>query len=169
VGRVVRVHGLQGFLAVIPFTDTSHRFESLRSVYIELQDGVVIRQDVEKVKIRKETVLLKFRGIDDRTAAGKFQGAWISVRRDETPRLPENSYYIFDLMGAIVYTEDGSIIGTVTRVEEYPANAVLVVESETEEVWIPALKDVVTVVDVNTKRLTVRLPEGLPTYAKGGI
>ncbi|MHB9028336.1 MAG: ribosome maturation factor RimM [Candidatus Latescibacterota bacterium] len=169
VGKAVQVHGLQGYLKVVPFTDTLERFESLRSVYLESRDGAQTCREVESVKIQNGIVLLKFSGIDDRTAAEALQGVWISVRRDEAPELPEDSYYIFDLVGTEVFNESGSKIGTVARVEEYPANAVLIVESESEEVWIPALKEVVTAVDLNAKRLTVRLPEGLPTYPKGGI
>jgi 16S rRNA processing protein RimM len=168
VGKAIQAYGLHGYLKVIPTTDTLDRFESLRSVFLESRDGCLTGREVEKVKIQKGCVLLKFAGIDDRTAAESLQGAWISVRREEVPALPEDSYYTFDLVGTDVFTESGSNVGTVTRVEEYPANAVLVVESESEEVWIPALKDVVTMVDLQSGRLTVRLPEGLPTYGKGG-
>jgi len=107
---------------------------------------------------------MKFFGIDDCTGAERFKGAWVLVRREESPKLPPDRYYIFDLIGAEVINQEGEKIGAVSRVDEYPANAVLVVKSGSEEVWIPAVKEFVTAVDLKKKRLVVRTTDGLPVY-----
>jgi 16S rRNA processing protein RimM len=169
VGRVVGVHGLRGQLKVLPVTGDSERFEELRQVFLELRDGLVARYEVEKVRTQVDQVFLKLAGVDDRTAAEAFRGAWVSVAREEVPELEEDSFYIFELEGMEVFTPDGVSIGVVVRVEEFPANAVLVIESKTEEIWVPALKEIIREVDTEKKRMTVALPEGLPVYPKGGM
>ncbi len=168
IGRVIGVHGLRGQLKVHPVTDNPERFEELRSVILELRDGKAVRFGVEKIRTQADEVFLKLEGVEDRTAAEAYRGAWVSVTREEIPELDADSFYIFDLEGMEVFNPDGTRLGVVMRVEEFPANGVLVVESDTEEIWVPALKEIVREVDTANKRMTVVLPEGLPVYPKGG-
>ncbi len=168
LGRVIKPHGLRGQVKVNPLNGNPERFEELRVVYLEYPDGEISRVEVEKVKTQGGVVTMRFAGIDDRTAAESLAGCWISVHREDIPCLEENSYYTFDLIGMEVTDPEGNKLGTVARIDDYPANAVLVVESESEEIWIPALKELVLEVDMESKRMTVRLPEGLPTYPKQG-
>ncbi len=167
IGRVVKAHGLRGQLKVIPLTDNIERYKALRSVILEFPEREA-RYEVEKVKIQDAFVILKIAGVDNRTQAEEFHGAWVSVEKKDMSPLDEDRFYVFDLLGVEAYDVEGKKIGVVVRVEDYPANAVLVVESDTEEIWIPALKNVVTALDLNEKRMTVRIPEGLPTYPKRG-
>ena len=168
VGRVIGVHGLRGQLKVKSVTDNPERFDELRTVFLEMPDGKTVRYGMEKVRTQADHVFLKLAGVDDRTAAEAFRGAWISVNREEIPALEKDSFYIFELEGMDVFNPEGKRIGAVVRVEEFPANGVLVVESETEEIWIPALKEIVIEVDTENKRMTIVLPDGLPVYPKGG-
>lgn len=168
IGRVVGAHGLRGQIKILPLTSNRDRFEEIRSVNLELQDRMIRSYDVEKVRIQGDLCVVKLTGVDDRSSAETLRGAWVSVTRAEIPPLGEGSFYVFDLEGLEVFRSDGVRIGTVVRVEEFPANDVLVVESETEEIWIPALKDIIREVNIGERRMMVALPEGLPTYPKHG-
>lgn len=169
IGKVIAIHGLRGQLKVKSITDNPDRFDELKSVFLEPRNGETISFTVEKVRTQGDHVFLKLQGVDDRTDAEAFRGAWVSVDKAEVPPLAADSFYIFELEGMEVFGPDGMRIGVVIRVEEFPANDVIVVESETEEIWVPALKDIVREVDAANRRMIVVLPEGLPVYPKGGV
>jgi len=95
-----------------------------------------------------------------------LRGAYVCVTLGRVAPLDSNSYYIFDLEGMDVFDSSNNNIGIVKRVEQYTANDVIVVESETEEVLIPAVKEFVVGIDIEAKKLKVNLPVGLPVYPK---
>ena len=167
VGRIIKARGLRGELKFELLSDFSERFGSLDSVFLELKNGSVKSFDVEDASIRGQTAIIKLKGVDDRETADALRGAYISVAVDEVVPLEVDSFYIFDLEGMDVFTQNREKIGKVVSVEQYPANDVLVVESEIDRIMIPAIKEFIISVDVHCKRLTVDIPEGLPTYPKG--
>jgi 16S rRNA processing protein RimM len=168
VGRAIKSHGLGGELRIQPLTDFPARFEKLKSVIMEKPDGALLLFEVEGARIQGSAVILKLRGVDDRTSADSLRGAYVTVGMENIQNLDEGSYYIFELEGMEVYDSQNIRIGTVARVEEYPANAVLVIASDSEEILLPAVKEFIVSVDTVNRRLTVQLPEGLPTYPVKG-
>lgn len=168
VGRAIKSHGLGGELWIKPLTDFPARFEKLKSVIMEKPDGALLLFEVEGARIQGRGVILKLRGVDDRTNADSLRGAYVTVGMENIQNLDEGSYYIFELEGMEVYDSQNIRIGTVARVEVYPANAVLVIASDSEEILLPAVKEFIVSVDTVNRRLTVQLPEGLPTYPVKG-
>jgi len=167
IGRVIKALGLYGEVKVESLSNISRRFKSIRKITLELKSGELIQFDVEYSKISGVNVILKLNGIDDRKEAEKLSGAYVNVTLDRVAPLDNNSYYIFDLEGLKVFDSGNKNIGIVKRVEQYPANDIIVVENENEEILIPAIKEFVVGIDIEAKKLTVNLPEGLPTYPKG--
>ena len=167
IGRVIKALGLYGEVKVESLSNISKRFKSIRKITLELKSGELIQFDVEYSKISGVNVILKLNGIDDRKEAEKLKGAYVNVTLDRVAPLDNNSYYIFDLEGLKVFDSGNKNIGIVKRVEQYPANDIIVVENENEEILIPAIKEFVVGIDIEAKKLTVNLPEGLPTYPKG--
>ncbi|MCE5252364.1 ribosome maturation factor RimM [bacterium] len=169
VGRIIKPRGLKGELNVMSLSDFSGRFGNMRTVYIEFRDGVVAAYEVEYTKISGTAVIVKLKEINDRTAAETFKGAFICITRDDVAPLSDDSFYIFDLEGMDVYDAAGGKIGTVIRIERYPAQDIIVVGMKDCDVMVPAVKEYVLDVDVSGKRMTVRIPEGLPLYPKGKV
>jgi len=167
VGRIIKSHGLKGEVCVESFNDDPERLLSIRSIILEKRDGTVSPFEVEKARSLNSSVALKFRGVDDREAADSLRGSYLTVGLEELPRLSEDRYYIFELEGMDVLNPEGTRLGTVTRVEVYPANPVLVIVSESEEVLLPAVKEYILHVDTVKRHITVNIPEGLPTYPIG--
>jgi 16S rRNA processing protein RimM len=118
---------------------------------------------VETVAYHKRFVILTFREIPDMTAAEKLKGALLQVPRSELVPLPDGHYYIFDIVGLTVYTQEGERLGVVQDVLRTGANDVYVVQAESggAPLLIPALKAVVREIDLEGGRMTVVLPEGL--------
>jgi 16S rRNA processing protein RimM len=161
VGKIVNTHGVKGEVKVIPLTDDPQRFEKLKWVYSgEDQSKQVF--DIESVKYFKNTVIVKFKGISDRDSAEKLKNTYIYVDRENAVKLPENSYFICDLIDMEVQDENGGVLGTIKDVIKTGSNDVYIVKSENnKEILVPALRSVVKSVSLEDRRMVVSLPEGL--------
>ncbi len=163
VGKVVGVHGVKGEIKVFPYipreeiADYIETFSSAcKILYI---DGT--SYTLKGIKRHKGTVLMKLQGLTRREDAEGLIGKEVFVDRHSLPELPEGEYYEFELVGMDVFTEDGKLLGELVNVFRTGSNDVYEVRGPLGEVLLPAIDDVVLDVDVEHKRLRVRLLEGL--------
>lgn len=103
IGQIVNTYGIKGFVKVVPLTDDVTRFEDLKTVYIEYQKQL-IEMAIEEVSYSKNLVLLKFRGLPDINMVEKYKNCYLKIKREDAVKLPENTYFIVDLIGIAVYT-----------------------------------------------------------------
>ncbi len=162
IGRIAKARGIRGDVHVAPLTDFPERFNDLDRVWLEMPDGSVVQRTVSHSSHNGSTTVLKLDGIDDRTEAETLRGAYISVDSTDLVELETDTYFVFDLEGLDVVGADGVNIGRVERVEQYPANDVLVVGTKDGQVMVPAVKNFVIDIDTVKRRITVDLPDGLP-------
>jgi 16S rRNA processing protein RimM len=161
VGRIVNTHGVKGEVKVIPLTDNPKRFLNLKWVFID-KNMVLEKYNIEKVKFYKGMVLIKFKGINDMTDAEALKGMFLKVDRENAVRLPDDSFFICDIVGCEVFEEDGSRLGTLKDVLKTGSNDVYVILRENgKEIYLPALKSVVKSVSISNKKMIVSVPEGL--------
>lgn len=160
IGFIINTHGVKGTVKVNPCTDYPERFKKMKSVLIRSPKGNVNEIEIEDVKYFKQFVIIKFKGVEDMEGAEKLKGSTLTVRRADAVKLPEDTYYIFDLIGCDVF-EGRELLGKVKEVIETGSNDVYVVENSGKELLIPALGWVVLSVDITAKRIEVKLPEGL--------
>lgn len=161
IGQIVNTYGIKGFLKVVPYTDDITRFEKLNSIYIQTKRNLetVI---IEEVKYSKNLVLLKIKGIDNINDAEIYKNCYIKIDRSDAVELPEDSYFIIDLIGIRVYTDEGEELGDIVDVFPTGANDVYVVKNEIgKQVLLPAIGDVIKSVDIESKKMLVHLIEGL--------
>ncbi len=161
IGQIVNTYGIKGFLKVVPYTDDIKRFEKLKSIYIQTKKSLetVI---IEEVKYAKNLVLLKIKGIDNINDAEIYKNCYIKIDRSDAVELPEDSYFIIDLIGIKVYTDEGEALGDIIDVFPTGANDVYVVKNELgKQVLLPAIGDVIKNVDIKNKKMVVHLIEGL--------
>ena len=110
----------------------------------------------------RDRLVLKLEGVDDPNAAEALRGRWLMARRDAVPELPEDRYYVADLVGLDVHDEDGGRVGSVVEVIETAGTDVLVVEdADGHEVLVPMAGEIVTEIRIEEQRIDVRLPDGL--------
>jgi 16S rRNA processing protein RimM len=106
--------------------------------------------------------LLRFHGVGDRNAADLLRQLWVMIPLDEAVPLGEGEFYIFQMIGLDVRTEDGRSLGQITEVLETGANDVYVVDgAEYGEVLIPATEETILEIDIEVGFVVVRLPDGL--------
>ncbi|MGB9779276.1 ribosome maturation factor RimM [Caldanaerobacter sp.] len=162
VGKVTSPHGIKGEVKVYPLTNVPERFYELPYVWVFHEQDLQIKYEIENVKITpKGMVLLKLKGVDTRNDAEKLKGVFLKVDEENALRLEENEYFIADLIGIKVYTEEGELLGTLKEVLQTGANDVYVVKAREREILLPAIKEVIKKVDVEGKVMIVRLLEGL--------
>ena len=161
IGKVTNTHGVRGEIKVIPLTDNIDRFNDLEWVFID-RHGNLEKHNVLNVKFFRGLVILKLEGIDTMDEAEKLKGLFLLVDRENAVKLPENTYFICDIVGCEVFEENGNMLGIVKEVLQTGSNDVYVVKShDGREILIPALKSVVMKVLIEEKKIFVKIPEGL--------
>ena len=160
IGKISRVRGLKGEMVIIPLTDDPQRFLKLEKVTIAHDEDC--RQFlVEKAREFKDRVLLKLKQVDSPEQARGLVGGYIEIEEDQLVRLPQGSYFVFDIVGLEVVTVAGERIGTVKEVISLPANDLYLVEGEEKSYNIPAVKDVIKEIDLKKKKMIIEPMEGL--------
>lgn len=161
VGAVTSTHGLAGEVKVFPTTDDPKRFKKLKQVLLDTGKDM-LPLEVEHVKFFKNMVILKFKDYDRIEDIMGFKGKNLYVTRENAVRLKKDEYFIADLIGMKVYTEDEAYLGELTEVITTGANDVYTVHMENgKDVLIPAIGQCILNVDVEHETMQVHLLEGL--------
>lgn len=160
VGKVLSAHGVEGEVSVASLTEVPERFapgSHLQAVVKDKPRSLT----VAAARPGKGVLLVKFEGIEQRDAAEELSGAVLQIDEAALKGLPPDTYWRHQIIGLNVYTDEGVHLGVVTRVLETGANDVYVVGRGTEEIMIPAIKQVVKEVRLEEKKMIVRLMPGL--------
>lgn len=161
VGVITSTHGIRGEVKVFPTTDDPERFLDLKEVLLDTgRERVALT--VSNVKFFKQFVILKFKGYDDINLVEPFRKKSLWVTRENAVPLEEDEYFIADLIGLRVVTEEGEELGTVTDVLETGANDVYQVTDEGgKEILLPAIKDCILSVNLEQGEMKVHVLKGL--------
>jgi 16S rRNA processing protein RimM len=160
IGEIIKAQGIKGELKVVPLTDNPERFGEVRRVFF--QDLAGWRElTIERYRSFNGYVLLKFRGIEDMTAANALGRGLIFIPRHERPPLPPGRFYHDEIVGLEVVTASGERLGTIHEILETGSNHVYSVTRPGKPLLIPALKSVIKEIDLVKGRMTVELPPGL--------
>lgn len=161
VGIISSMHGIKGEVKVFPTTDDPNRFKKLKSVLLDTGRETIDLQ-VEQVKFFKQFVILKFKEFDNINEVEKYKGKGLFVTRENAVKLKPNEYFIADMIGMEVFTDESRKFGILTDVLETGANDVYVVETEEhKEVLLPAIKECILNVDIAERKMEIHLMEGL--------
>lgn len=161
VGEICGTRGLQGELKVLPLTDFPERFKDMEEIWVDCgpRSGYY---KIEKYRSYKQLLIFKLVGIDTVEAAGGLVKGLLKVNEDEVFPLPEDTHYIFQLLGLKVDDLEKGYLGVVTDVLQTGANDVYVIKGDWYgEILIPAIKDVVLDIDLTASRMKVKLLPGL--------
>jgi len=161
VGKIVGCFGIKGYVKVQPFARTNERYQHLREVMIGTSAEQSVAWMVDTAKAGRSHILVKLRGVDDRSSAEKIVGSIIFVDEQavEIPR--HGSYFIHEIIGCRVCLADGTQRGIVEDVYRSPAQSYEVFRYNGKLHMIPAVREFVKNVDVPKKEIIVELIEGL--------
>ncbi len=160
IGKIVNTQGVRGDVRIVPQTDDVTRFEKLTTVQI-FREKQTRELTIEKVWYHKKFVCIKFLEIKDMNDAEKIKDYLIRIDREDAVELEEDEYFITDLMGVLVKTEDGEELGTIKDVIVTGANDVYVIKTSGKDLLIPAIKQCILDVDMKERIMTIHLMKGL--------
>ena len=161
IGQIVNTFGIKGEVKIAPFTDDINRFDDLKKVYVRTKKDLKIYK-VENARYHKNMVLLKLESINNPEDAEMLRNAFLEVDREDAVPLKEGTYFIADLIGLDVYTDDGKLLGKVDDIYNTGANDIYVVKDELgKQILLPGIKDVIKEVDLESEKIIVHLIPGL--------
>ncbi len=150
--------GIAGEVKVVVLTDFPDRFDAGKSIRIRTADGRSRTVRIARSRRHRGGILLTLDGVDTRNDAEALRDGEIVIDPEELGALDEGSFYVFDLIGLKVMSEDGRECGEITEVLQGGANDVYVTSTG---LCIPALKDVVARVDLERGEMIIRPVPGL--------
>lgn len=161
IGQIVNTNGLKGVVKVNPFTDDISKFEELKYIYIQLKSELK-KVKIEQVRYNKNQVLLKLEGIDSIEEAEKYRNFYLKIEKKSQEELGEDTYYIVDLIGINVYSENDEYLGTIEDVFPTGSNDVYVVKDNLgKQILVPAIAEVVKKVELKNKKMVIKIIPGL--------
>ena len=105
--------------------------------------------------------MVKFSDVDERAKAQNLVGKLIEINISDAPILPDGEYYHHEIVGVEVWTNTGLYVGSISEILDTGSNDVYVVESETGELLIPAIPDVIESFNVDTGKAVISPIKGL--------
>lgn len=157
LGQITSAVGIKGEMRVYPYTDYMERFSEIEKLQIEEKEYAI-----ERVSYRKNMVILKLKGIEDRNLAEEQKGKNLYLNKEDMWEIPEDTYFVFDLLGLTVLNESNETIGVVTDVIQNSAQDIYQIKMQNgKQFLLPAVKEFILSVNIEEKTMIVRLIEGL--------
>ena len=162
LGKIVKPHGLKGWVQVYPYSEDTALLES-DTVYIQDKKGQFVPFHVSSTRLKKRKVLLiKLDDVADRNRAETLVGHELFQAEAELPPTEEDEYYWFQLKGLVVKDRTGRTVGMVKDINATGGPDLLVVEdNDGREILVPLVKDIIYDIELDAGICYVDMPEGL--------
>ena len=161
VGIITTTHGVNREVKVIPTTDDPARFKKLKQVILDT-GREKISLTVTQVRFFKNLVILKFKDYDNINDVEKWKSKGLYVTRENAVKCEEGEYFIADLMGLSVFSDEGEALGELSEVLSTGANDVYVVTKAGErDLLLPAIRECILSIDMDARVMKVHLMDGL--------
>lgn len=157
IGKIVNAVGLKGEVKVYCYTDRKERFEELGQIWVEEK-----LRTVQRARYQGNLAILKLEGIENRNEAEAQKNKGVFMEESQLAQLPEDTYYVRDLVGMDVLQEDGSPLGKLTDVIQNSGQDLYQVRIESgKKILVPAVREFILNIDMEERQMTVSLPDGL--------
>lgn len=158
IGRIVNAVALKGEVKVYNYSGYKERYEELDRIIVDDKDF-----EIEKVRYQQEMVILKLSGVDDRNTAEAMKNKDVFITEDDLAELPEDTFYIRDLIGLeVIDIEKNERIGVIKDVLQPSGQDIYVVKlNKGGEAMIPVVSEFVKEVGIEEGFVKVKLIEGL--------
>jgi 16S rRNA processing protein RimM len=164
VGKLVNSQGIHGEVRIISHTDFPEtRFaKGSRLQLFHSSFSQPLPLEVVSSRVQKNFYVVKFKNYDSINDVEKFKNGMLKIPEDDLLELENDEFYIHQVVGCRVVTEEGEEIGEIKEVLSPGANDVWVVKRpEEKDLLLPYIDDVVKRVDIHERKVTVHLMEGL--------
>ncbi|GAA0872471.1 ribosome maturation factor RimM [Gangjinia marincola] len=161
LGTIVGKFSFKGEVLLKVDADTPEEYTEMESVYVEFNDNLV-PFFIERLSLHKSSLLrIKFEEVDTEDDAEDLFKAKTYLPLSELPQLNEDQFYYHEIIGFTVHDKAFGEVGTITGVNENPAQALFEIDHSGTEVLIPINDDLISTVDKVNREIHVACPEGL--------
>jgi 16S rRNA processing protein RimM len=157
---VLKTQGRVGEVAVEVHTDIPDRFVDGMRLHALGESGDRRELTLEALWPHKGNLVLKFEGIDSISDAETLLGCELQVPREQRAALESGWTYVSDLVGCSVFDGDREI-GKLHDVQFGAGEAPLLMVRGEKEYEIPFAEAYLKSVDLEQKKITLDLPEGM--------
>lgn len=161
VGKIIAPHGIKGQMKLHSWSGNAESLAAVRFVTLKSPTGTLREFMTTCFKANSGKFIIGLQGVDDINLVQPFIGSEVCLKRGQLPVLEEDEYYWSDLIGLQVYTDDGTLLGTVADIFETGSSDIYVVRNEEREYLIPAIADVIKSVDPTGGRIVITPLDGL--------
>ncbi len=160
IGHLGKPHGLDGYIEVVSVTDNPERFAVGNSFRLNPPQGDLETVTVTGVKEKRGRPVLRFADLANRDAVADLRGVEL-LREDTEAAKPPDAFWVHDIVGCQVVTNDGQRLGEVAEVQRTGGNDVYIVSGQDKEYLIPAIHDVIKNIDIEARIITIEPLPGL--------
>jgi 16S rRNA processing protein RimM len=161
VARITKSVGLKGEVVVSILGEHLERLSDVKRVAVGKTTAETQILTIEAVAIRNGRTVVKFSDVESRNEADALKNLWLFVDDEQSVRPGAGSYFVHDIIGLAVESDDGRVLGTLKDVANLPAGDVWIVETREGDVMIPAVKEFVRNVDLKRGKIVIHVIEGL--------
>lgn len=159
LGEVIKTHGLNGEVGISLDVDFPDEYQNLESVFLEMQ-GKLVPFFIETIQVNGKKALVKFEDISSLEDAKPLIKSDIYLPLTFLPKLEEGQYYFHELVGCEVYEVENKL-GIIKEIIDLNGNQLICLDKDGKEILIPLKDEILSVVDILNKKVSVVLPEGL--------
>lgn len=160
-GAIARPHGIKGEVVIDLAKDLLEVVAESLELRVTGRGGEEKTLTVERARVHKARKVVKFEDVDTVEEAETLRGWTVWLSREQIGPLEEDRWFVVDIVGIDVFTEEDEYLGKLAEVMHMPANDVYVVRNGEKEILLPVIDDVVKSVDVESGRMVIHLMEGL--------
>ena len=154
IGVITRFQGNKGEVRVKATTDIPERFLDLDTIY--LKRGNDLKElDIEYIRFHKQFVIIKFFDINSINEAEELKNYQVLIDESEKYLLPEDNFYVSDLIDCEVYLESGKLLGKRKDVVDTSGTDIFLVEGQDKDYMLPASRDMILEIDLENKKIIV--------------
>ena len=158
VGKVTNTHGVMGEVKVQPWADSPEFLCRFKTLYVDQNHFPMA---VERARVHKNMVIIKFKDITDVPGALSMRNAILFIDRKDA-NLPEGSFFLADIIGLEARdAQTGKVLGKIDDVMTLPANNVYVIRGGEREIMVPAVSQFIAETNVDEGFVRINMMEGL--------
>ncbi|MEQ9465980.1 MAG: ribosome maturation factor RimM [Ekhidna sp.] len=159
LGEVIKTHGLNGEVGISLDVDFPDEYQNLESVFLE-QQGKLVPFFIETIQVNGNRALVKFEDINSLEDAKPLIKSDIYLPLTFLPKLEDGQYYFHELVGCDVFEKEDRL-GVIREIIDLNGNQLISLDAAGKEILIPLKDEILSVVDIPNKKVSVVLPEGL--------
>jgi 16S rRNA processing protein RimM len=161
VGKITGTHGIRGQVKLHSYSGNAESLAAARSLTLRSSAGTLRELAITSFKANSGKFIVGLQGFDDISLVQPLMGSEVCLKRSQLPGLEADEYYWSDLIGLQVFTDDGTLLGTIADIFETGSSDIYVVQGEGREYLIPAIADVIKAVDPAGGTIVITPLDGL--------